>query len=314
MRALELFPESYWGNGVHSVRRRMLETAREAASRTRARLAAGAGRAVSAGFARLRHAGAVTDALLHMFAGELRAVTLRLAAYACAFAALALIGIEAVTLPRGVTLAEAGQQSEWVELVKPFPVFAIAVPEFEDAPRYASFRHVDGGGRRDVFTFGDRSAPGASAVVALYRAGAEPDASEDITASIGELRLSDRPKLPATIETKFGPVTVESFTDPAPGGARRCLRFLRSFDEPRFDLSGWFCNAGEEIVDRGVVACAIDHLTLTSARSEPQLAALFARAERHRTFCGRAGILFAATPRHGDWIEAGGDPRLRGQR
>jgi len=43
-------------------------------------------------------------------------------------------------------------------------------------------------------------------VVELYRAGAEPDAAEeDITASIGELRLSAKPALPATIDTKFGP-------------------------------------------------------------------------------------------------------------
>jgi len=295
--------------------RRVLRGVLETAGQAGARLLAGLRRVTSAGLARLRHGCAVADALLHMFAGELRAVTLRLAAYACGFAALVLIAMEAVTLPRGLPVAEGGPESDWVELVKPFPAFAIALPAFEDAPRYASFRHVSGGGRRDVFTFGDPSAPGATAVVELYRAGAEPDAAaEDVTAGIGELRLSGRPRLPATIETKFGPVSVESFTDPAPGGARRCLKFLRVFETPRFDLSGWFCNPGEEIVDRGMVACAIDHLTLASARSEPQLAALFARAERNRTFCGEAGVLFAATHRRGDWIEAERDPRLRGRK
>jgi len=104
------------------------------------------------------------------------------------------------------------------------------------------------------------------------------------------------------------------FTDRAPGGERRCLKFLRSFEEPRFELSGWFCNAGQEIVDRGMIACAIDHLTLMSAGSEPKLAALFARAELKRTFCGQAGVLFAATPKRGDWIEAARDPRLRGRK
>ena len=172
-----------------------------------------------------------------------------------------------------------------------------------------------GGGRRDIFTFGDLSAPGATAVVELYRAGAEPDGTEDdITASIGELRLSSRPALPATIDTKFGPVTVEAFTDHAPGGERRCIKFLRSFEEPRFELSGWFCNAGLEIVDHGMIACALDHLTLVSAGSEPKLAALFARAELRRTFCGQAGVLFAATPKRGGWIEAVRDPRLRGRK
>lgn len=269
------------------------------------------------GFAQLRYCGAVADAMLSMFAGELRAVTVRLVAYACAFVTLALIALEAITLPHGLMLAEGGgADSDWVEVAKPFPAFAIAMGEFEDAPRYASFRHLNGGGRRDVFTFGDLEHRSATAVVELYRAGSEPEAAEDdVTASIGELRLSGPPPaLPATIDTKFGPVTVESFTDQAPGGPRGCLKFLRSFADPRFELSGWFCNAGDEIVDRGMIACAIDHLTLMSARSEPKLAALFARAELKRTFCGQAGVLFAATPKLGDWIEAARHPRLRGRK
>jgi hypothetical protein len=266
--------------------------------------------------ARLRYACAVADALLRMFAGELRAVTLRVAAYGCAFAALGLMAVEFVSLPSGAIVAAGGPDSEWSEVVKPFPAFAMTIPEFEDGARYASFRHTNGGGRRDVFTFGDLGSAGMTAVIELYRAGAETDATgdDDITASIGELRLSGGPALPATIDTKFGPVTVESFTDRAPGGERRCLKFLRSFEEPRFELSGWFCNAGEEIVDRSMIACALDHVTLMSAGSEPKLAALFARVELKRTFCGQAGVLFAATPRRGDWIEAARDPRLRGRK
>jgi len=268
------------------------------------------------GFARLRYCGAVADALLSMFAGELRAVTVRLAAYACAFVTLALIALEGITLPHGLMVAEGGgADSDWVEVAKPFPAFAVSMGKFEGAPRYASFRHLNGGGRRDIFTFGDLEHPSANAVVELYRAGAEPEVAEDdITASIGDLRLSGRPTLPEMIDTKFGPVRVESFTDQAPGGPRGCLKFLRSFEDPRFELSGWFCNAGEEIVDRGMIACAIDHLTLMSARSEPKLAALFARAELKRTFCGQAGVLFAATPKLVDWIEAARDPRLRGRK
>ena len=193
---------------------------------------------------------------------------------------MGLIALEAISLPHGFTVAESGPESDWVEVAKPFPAFAISVSEFEEAPRYASFRHAVGGGRRDVFTFGDLERPSATAVVELYRAGSEPEVAEDdVTASIGELRLSGPPTPPpATIDTKFGPVTVEAFTDQALAGSRRCSKFLRGFEEPRFELSGWFCNAGEEIVDRGMIACAIDHLTLMSARSEPKLAALFARA------------------------------------
>src|SRR5258708_9394419 len=150
-----------------------------------------------------------------MFARELRAVTLRVAAYGCAFAAMGLVAVEFVTLPRIAIVAEGGPESEWIEVAKPFPAFAMTIAEFEDAARYASWRHANGGGRRDVFTF---VAPaGGTAVVELYRAGAATDAAEeDITASIGELRLSARPALPATIDTKFSPVAAQMFTDHPP--------------------------------------------------------------------------------------------------
>jgi hypothetical protein len=295
---------------VQAVLRHVLESAEPALHRLGRRVAP----VSSPVLARLRHAGAVSNALIELFARELRAVTLRLAVYGCAFVALALVALEFLTLPRGVILA-SGPESEWVEVVRPFPAFAMTVPDFDDAAHYASFRHANGGGRRDVLTFGDLASTSATAVIELYRVGAETSAhAEDITAGISELRLSRRPTLPATIDTKFGSVTVEPFTDRAPGGERRCLKFLRSFEEPPFELSGWFCNAGQEIVDHGRVACALDHLTLVSAASEPKLAALFARAELRRTLCGQAGVLFAATPKRGDWIEATRDPRLRGRK
>lgn len=256
---------------------------------------------------------AIAEALLRMFASEFRAVLWRVAAYGCALVAIGLMAAEFLTPPRGSILAEAASESEWIEIGKPLQPFALTIPEFEDV-RFASWRHADGGGRKDVFTFGDLGSAGASAVVELYRAGTEPDpADPDITASISELRLS-RPTLPGTIDTKFGPVTIESFTDRAPGGERRCLRFSRSYDQPRFELAGWFCNAGEELINRGAIACALDRLTLNAAGGDAKLSALFARAELKRTFCGHNSVFLAATPKRNDWIEAARDPHLRGRK
>ena len=253
----------------------------------------------------------VADALLRMFVRELNAVLLRVTVYGCALAAVALIGAEAVT--RG-QFAAAGADTEWTEVNKPLAAFALALPDFE-AGRYASWRHANGGGRKDVLTFGDLGSSGATVMIELYRAGGEPETSDaDITASIGQLRLSTRSLLPVTIDTKFGEVAVAPFTDHAPSGTRHCLKFSRSFEEARFELAGWFCNAGEELVDRGVIACALDRLSLVSAASDPRLGALFARAELKRSFCGQQGILFAATPKRNDWIEAARDPRLRGRK
>jgi len=263
--------------------------------------------------ARLAARFAVADALLRAFAGEFHAVLLRVAAYGCALAAIGLMAAEFITPPRGSIMAEAPSDSEWVEIGKPLQPFALTIPEFEDV-RFASWRHADGGGRKDIFMFGALGSAGATAVVELYRAGVEPDVAEpDITASISELRLS-RPAPPNTIDTKFGPVTIEAFTDRAPSGARRCLRFSRSYDEPRFELAGWFCNAGEELIDRGAIACALDRLTLNAAGGDAKLSALFARAELKRTFCGHNSVFVAATPKRNDWIEAARDPHLRGRK
>jgi hypothetical protein len=269
----------------------------------------------SATLSRLRSFGAAAGPVLRVFVGEFHAVGLRLVAYGCALGAMGLVAAEFITMPRGSVVAESVPESEWVEIGRPFPAFAMEMPEFDDAARYASWRHAHGGGRKDILTFGNLGSAGATAVVELYRVGGETDATgePDLTASINELRLSGKPMMPNTIETKFGSVEIDAFTDRAPAGERRCLRFSRSFEEPRFELSGWFCNAGPDMVDRGMVACALDRLSLLSAGSEPKLGALFARAELKRTYCGQNSVFVAATRKRNDWIEAARDPRLRGR-
>lgn len=260
-------------------------------------------------------AAGVAFAMLCLFANELRATLARLIAYGATIAALALIAIEITTPLRGTATVQPASL-DWIEVGKTFPAFAMRMPEFDGAPYYSIWRHANGGGRKDILAFGEPNTGGATAMVEIYRPSAEispQDEAEDITASISQLRLSSRPAAPNTIDTKFGSVLVESFADQAPGGERRCLRFTRSFEEPRVEISGWYCNPGLELVDRGMIACALDRLTLVAGGGERKLAALFARAELKRSFCGQQSVFVAATPKRTDWIEAARDPKLRGR-
>lgn len=243
--------------------------------------------------------------LLRLFVGEFYATLVRVFGYGCALAALGLIAVEAVSLA-GKTAVARSAAPEWIDSVRPIPAFALSIPEFSSV-QYGIRRHVEGGGRKDVFTFGDES--GASARIEIYRPGGELAEDTATTTSIPELRLSE-PLGVRAIETKFGLVSVESYIEQ---GERQCLRFARPFDAPHLVISGAFCSPGFELIDRGMVACALDRLTLLSAGRDPKLAALFARAELKRSFCGQQSVFLAATPNRTDWIEAARDPRLRGR-
>jgi len=264
--------------------------------------------AIEGAKARVSAAARVAFAMLRMLAFEVRATMVRLCVYGAVLGAMGLGVAEFAS--RGSVVAEAASRPDWVEVNKPFPAFAMTIPDIEAAPRYAIWRHASGAGRKDILTFGEPG--GATAVVEIHRPGIPTQTDdEDITASISQLRLSGSRVSPNTIDTKFGTVLVEPFIDNAPGGARRCLRFTREFDEPRLEMSGWFCNSGQELVDRGMIACALDRLSLLAAGSEPKLATLFARAELKRSFCGQRSVFLAATPKRTDWIDATRDPKLR---
>jgi len=59
-------------------------------------------------------------------------------------------------------------------------------------------------------------------------------------------------------------------------------------------------------------ACALDRLSLLSAGSEPKVGALFAQAERNRSYCGQRDPILASTPKYKTlWKALGTRPDLR---
>lgn len=257
--------------------------------------------------------------LLRTFTDEMRAVSIRLIAYGSGLVAVTLAVAEAVSSPPSVAAVEPTARPAWVEVGRPHAAFALAMPELGPAePRYAIRRHADGNGRKDILAWGAADEPGALMTVEIYRPGAElarfGTAVEEIAGRTHDLGPARGVRDAETRGTKLGPVSLVDFTAQSPAGARRCLGFVRPFAEPRLQISGWYCNPGEEIVDRGLVACALDRLTLLAAGSDPAVAALFARAELKRSFCGHKSPILAATPRRSaDWIDTGKDPKLRGR-
>src|SRR5665811_204556 len=167
--------------------------------------------------------------------------------------------------------------------------------------RYVIRRHAEGGGRKDILALGDPDSASPYLVVEIYRPGSEigrfagPQAAIAATAAaLGPvaLRSTEEP-----LVSKFGPLSIIPF-ETSKGTPRHCLAFVRTYDDPRLQLSGWFCQGGADFIERSTLACALDRLTLLFAGSEPKVGALFAQAELNRSFCGQRDPILASTPKY----------------
>ncbi|MGH6664779.1 MAG: hypothetical protein ACREB2_07730 [Pseudolabrys sp.] len=194
------------------------------------------------------------------------------------------------------------QPLEWTEIERPFPAFALSIPEAADAPSsYAIRRHAQGGGRKDILTLGAADGAAPFLQVEIYRPGSEirrlagpKVAITAEAAALGPVALRHEEE---PLASKFGPLDIVAF-ESSKGAPRHCLGFVRSYDDPMLQLSGWFCQGGANFIERSTLACALDRLTLLSAGSEPKVGALFAKAELNRSYCGQHDPILASTPKY----------------
>jgi hypothetical protein len=238
---------------------------------------------------------------LHTRRDDLNAAFVRGLAYLGGIFALSMVAAHVFQSPPAITIINPVHRSEWVEIERPFPAFVLAIPEANNAPSdYAIYRNADGSGRKDVLSLGEADAAGPYLRVEIYRPGREiahfGDPARTLDAAAAALGPVGMQHDGEPLETKFGALAVFPF-DTSKGVPRRCLGFVRAYDDPQLQLSGWFCR-GAEPIQRSTLACALDRLTLLSAGSEPKVGALFARAELHRSFCGQHDPLLAATPKY----------------
>jgi hypothetical protein len=249
---------------------------------------------------------------------ELRAVTIRVVAYGTVLMLISTVVIDLYATFAGAPAVSSERPAEWSTVARPYPAFALPIPDLiAAAPDYAVRRHNFGGGRRHVISFGEAGSGQPFALVEVYRPGAEETRFGDplaavatVTADLGASRLAAAAPLP---DSKFGPIDLVDFSIGGFGGARRCAGFVRGVGEPRLQIAGWYCNSGPELVDRSTVACLLDRLTVSSAASDPALTEFFSRAELRRNFCSQKAAQIAAARERTDWIEAQATPELRGR-
>lgn len=217
--------------------------------------------------------------------------------------------------------ADVGEpRSPWSEVTRASGAFALAYPAIDSlAQLYAVRRHRDGGGRKDLMTWGAPRDEGAYVRFALYRPGREGAALGDPLAAVAALAAesgidAELAGPMGELDTKFGPLALVDMTLTRAGNEpRTCLAAVGAWDEPRLGLVAWWCNPGPAIVAHGRLACLIERLVLMSAGGDDGLVSFFARAELRRNFCGGAAPLLAAqAKRPDDWILTKSDPKLRG--
>jgi len=239
---------------------------------------------------------------LHSWRDDLPGAFVHGLAVLCGLALLSLFCARIFQPPDTINIAAPAHRSAWIDIARPFPAFALSIPEAADVPSHYSIRrNAEGGGRKDILSLGEPDDVSPYLQVEIYRPGGEisrfaaPKAT--ITADAAALGPVGLRRAGEPLTSKFGPLDIVAF-DTSKGTPRHCLAFVRNFDDPRLQLSGWFCRGGADFIERSTLACALDRLTLLSAGSEPKVGALFARAELNRSFCGQHDPILASTPKY----------------
>jgi hypothetical protein len=250
---------------------------------------------------------------LTSFVDEVCGTLARLAAYVGTLALLAILGIHFWEQLPDVTATEPVAKPGWSAAERLPSAFAVSqFDSLEKTETYQILRHPEGG-RRDVFHWAAKDAkPGEKPVAGLeiYRPGGELSRSGPAIAEIATRMEPEGMRELETagiIDSKFGTVTLLRFAGQA-DGANSCLGFIKRFDAPDLQLSGWSCQGEALPARRAAISCMLSRLMLLTAGNDPKLAELFARAELRRGSCSPA-----ATPAtSADWVTGAENPLLRG--
>jgi hypothetical protein len=249
---------------------------------------------------------------LTSFADELCASVARVFVYVGTLALFAIMGLHGWDRLHATIADEPAVRAGWSVADRSHPAFAVSQPNPEEqSVAYTILRHPLGG-RRDILRWAGANARPA-AELEIYRLGREPNSSvsenADLAARMG-LEAGAELQTAGVIDSKFGAVSLlrqigakETIKENAGG----CLGFVKRFDDPALQISGWSCLGDTLPARRTAIGCLLDRLVLLASGNEPKLAQLFARAELKRGNCAAKGSSAAS-----DWLSGPANPELRG--
>ncbi|MGE5163910.1 MAG: hypothetical protein ACM3IH_07780, partial [Sphingobacteriales bacterium] len=91
-----------------------------------------------------------------------------------AVALLSIAAAHASQSPKAIGSITPVDESRWISIERPFPAFALSIPEAADVPAaYTIRRHAAGSGRKDILEFGEPDGAAPYLHVEIYRPGGE---------------------------------------------------------------------------------------------------------------------------------------------
>lgn len=238
-------------------------------------------------------------------ADEVVGTLAHLIAYVGALALFAILALAALGQLPELRGDDPADKPGWSVADRSHPAFAVSRMDSSDkTTSYTILRHPEGG-RRDVLRWiGEADKPMAE--LDIYREGGEFDvarpAAADLAVQMG-MGAADTLEQAGLIDTKFGPVALFRPVGPAEG-TRTCLGYLKRYEEPALQISGFSCQGDSLPARRAAIACTLNRLTLLASGNEPRLAELFAHAELKRRACDSQGS--------SDWLLGAANAQLRG--
>ena len=188
---------------------------------------------------------------LYSWREQLPATLVRMLAYLGGITVLSIGAAQIFQSRPAIDAIKAADRPQWIEIEKPFPAFALCDSRKPPARRRttAILRNRAGGGRKDILSLGEPDSAAPYLQVEIYRPGSETRHFAGPTAEIahrgGGPRSGADVGASEPLDSKFGPLAIVPF-EATQGTPRHCLGFVRAYDDPRLQLSGWFCQGGDD--------------------------------------------------------------------